>query len=451
VGTPDVKKWKGTFVQSREALLAVACARSMHILLVTINQKQPVKYPVAGKRGAVSMMSSSGNLCAIALLAMAFSALPQKADAADPAIKLGNTAPYSGPASAYGTIARAEAAYFQMLNDQGGIQGRKIEFLTLDDGYSPAKTVEQTRKLVEQDDVLAMFSSVGTAPNISVQKYLNARHVPQIFVSSGATRWNDPEHFPWTVGFNPTYELEGRLYAEYILKTRPNAKIAVIAPNEDAGKDYVRGFKAGLGEHIDQLVSETTYLTADPTIDSQMVTMRESGADVFFAEATPKFAAQAIKKAASMGWKPLIILPSVSNSFSAVLEPAGLENSVGVVTGLYLKDPNDARWADDPALKDWLAWMKKYQPNASLGDLFNVQGYTVAQIMALVLKNCGDDLSRDNIIKQTKSLDGVEMPMLLPGIKVYVDPNNVTPIRQIQMGRFDGKSWVLFGDVLGEK
>lgn len=397
------------------------------------------------------MVPLSRNLCAVSLLATTFAALSGTADATDQTIKLGNTAPYSGPASAYGTIARAEAAYFQMLNDQGGINGRRIEFLTLDDAYTPSKTVEQTRKLVEQDDVLAMFSSVGTAPNISVQKYLNARNVPQIFVSSGATRWNDPEHFPWTVGFNPTYELEGRLYAEYILKTRPNAKIAVIAPNEDAGKDYVRGFKAGLGEHIDQLVSETTYLTADPTIDSQMVTMRESGADVFFAEATPKFAAQAIKKAASMGWKPLIILPTVSNSFSAVLEPAGLENSVGVVTGLYLKDPNDVRWAGDPALKDWLAWMKKYQPNASTGDLYNVQGYTVAQIMAVVLKKCGDDLSRDNIIRQAKALDGVEMPMLLPGIKVYTDPTNVTPIRQIQMARFDGKSWVLFGDVLGAK
>ena len=397
------------------------------------------------------MMSACKCILAAASLAMMFAASSQAAHAAEPAIKLGNTAPYSGPASAYGTIARAEAAYFQMLNDQGGINGRRIEFLTLDDGYSPAKTVEQTRKLVEQDDVLAMFSSVGTAPNISVQKYLNVRGVPQIFVSSGATRWNDPEHFPWTVGFNPTYELEGRLYAEYILQTKPNAKIAVIAPNEDAGKDYVRGFKTGLGEHIDQLVSETTYLTADPTIDSQMVTMRETGADVFFAEATPKFAAQAIRKAASMGWKPLIILPSVSNSFSAVLEPAGIENSIGVVTGIYLKDPNDARWADDPALKDWFAWMKKYQPNASTGDLYNVQGYTAAQIMALVLKNCGDDLSRDNIIKQAKSLDGVAMPLLLPGIKIYTDPQNVTPIRQIQMARFDGKSWVLFGDLLGEK
>ena len=397
-------------------------------------------------------MPFSGRFLAGSLAAAALAML-QAGDcrAAEAAIKLGNTAPYSGPASAYGTIARAEAAYFQMLNDEGGINRRKIDFLTLDDAYSPAKTVEQTRKLVEQDDVLAMFSSVGTAPNISVQKYLNAKHIPQIFVSSGATRWNDPEHFPWTVGFNPTYELEGRLYAQYILKARPNAKIAVIAPNEDAGKDYVRGFKAGLGEHVDQLVAETTYLTADPTIDSQMVTMRESGADVFFAEATPKFAAQAIKKAASMGWKPLIILPSVSNSFAAVLEPAGIENAVGVVTGLYLKDPNDSRWADDPALKDWLAWMKKYQPNASTGDLYNVQGYTAAQIMALVLQNCGDDLSRDNIIRQATSLNGVAMPMLLPGIRIYTDPHNVTPIRQIQMARFDGKSWVLFGDVLGDK
>jgi branched-chain amino acid transport system substrate-binding protein len=422
------------------------------MVLATQQPRQAGEVTAGGgkRQGFVSMVSISKSFCVASIAAMAL-VLPNAAGAGETTIKLGNTAPYSGPASAYGTIARAEAAYFQMLDDQGGINGRKIEFLTLDDAYSPAKTVEQTRKLVEQDDVLAMFSSVGTAPNIAVQKYLNAKRVPQIFVSSGATRWNDPEHFPWTVGFNPTYELEGRLYAEYILKTRPEAKIAVIAPNEDAGKDYVRGFKEGLGEHINQLVSETTYLTADPTIDSQMVTMRESGADVFFAEATPKFAAQAIRKAASMGWKPLIILPSVSNSFSAVLEPAGLENAVGVVTGLYLKDPNDARWADDPGLKDWAGWMKKYQPNASTGDLFNVQGYTVAQIMALVLKNCGDDLSRDNIIKQTKRLDGVEMPLLLPGIKVHVEPDNVTPIRQIQMARFDGKSWVLFGDVLGER
>jgi branched-chain amino acid transport system substrate-binding protein len=385
---------------------------------------------------------------AVALLATLAIVLP--VHAAD-IIKIGNTAPYSGPASAYGTIARAEAAYFQMLNDNGGINGRKVEFMTLDDGYAPAKTVEQTRRLVEQDDVLALFSSVGTAPNISVQKYLNLKKVPQLFVSSGATRWNDPEHFPWTVGFNPTYEQEGRIYAQYILKTKPNAKIAIIIPNEDAGKDYLKGFKEGLGEHGDQLVAQTTYLTTDPTIDSQMVLMQTSGADVLFAEATPKFAAQAIKKAGAMGWKPLIVLPSVSNSYSAVLEPAGLENSTGVVTGLYLKDPNDPLWANDPGLKDWLAWMKKYQPGVSTGDLYNVQGYTAAQVMSTVLQNCKDDLSRDNIIKQATMLDGLALPMLLPGIKIHTEPNNVTPIRQLQMARFDGKSWVLMGEILGEK
>ncbi len=371
--------------------------------------------------------------------------------AADATIKLGNTAPFSGPASAYGVIARAETAYFQMLNDKGGINGRKIEFMTLDDGYSPPKTVEQTRRLVEQDEVLAMFSSVGTAPNIAVQKYLNGKKVPQLFVSSGASRWNDPKQFPYTVGLNPTYELEGRVYAQYILKERPNAKIAVIIPNEDAGKDYLRGFKEGLGEHVDQLVSQTTYLTTDPTIDSQMVQMQTSGADVFFAEATPRFAAQAIKKAASLGWKPLIILPSVSNSYAAVLEPAGVENAVGIVTGLYLKDPGDPKWRDDPAMKDFLAWMQQYQPNANVGDLLNVQGYTAAQIMAKVIENCGSNISRDNIMKQATTLSRLDLPMLLPGITAHTEADNVTPIRQLQMARFDGKSWVLFGDVLGEK
>jgi branched-chain amino acid transport system substrate-binding protein len=371
--------------------------------------------------------------------------------AAETTIKLGNTAPYSGPASAYGALAHASAAYFQMLNDNGGINGRKVEFISLDDGYAPAKTVEQTRRLVEQDEVLALFSSVGTAPNIAVQKYLNIKKVPQVFLFSGATRWNDAEHFPWSIGFNPTYEQEGRIYAQYILKTKPDAKIAIIIPNEDAGKDYLKGFKDGLGEHVNQLVVQTNYTSTDPTIDSQMVLMKDSGADVFFAEATPKFAAQALKKAAGLGWKPLIILPSVSNSYSAVLEPAGLDVSTGVVTGLYLKDPNDPRWADDAGMKEWKAWMAKYQPGASTGDLFNVQGYTAAQVMAKVLENCKDDVSRDNIIRQASSLDHLPLPMLLPGITIQTGRGNVTPIRQMQMARFDGKSWVLMGDVLGDK
>jgi branched-chain amino acid transport system substrate-binding protein len=397
-------------------------------------------------------MLSSWKMYSAAVLTLASLSVlaPASSYALDGAIKLGNTAPYSGPASAYGTISAAEGAYFQMLNDKGGINGHKIEFITLDDAYSSPKTVEQTRRLVEQDDVLAMFSSVGTAPNIAVQKYLNAKKVPQIFVSSGASRWNDQKHFPWTVGLNPTYELEGRVYAKYILKTKPDAKIALIIPNEDAGKDYLRGFKEGLGDHANQLVSQTTYLTTDPTIDSQIVTMQQSGADVFFVEATPKFAAMALKKVASLGWKPLMILPAVSNSVSAVLQPAGLENSVGVITGLYLKDPNDKALADDPAVKEFLAWMKTYRPNADTGDLLNVQGYTAAQLMARVLTNCKDDLSRENIIKQATHLKDVELPMMLPGIKINTTPENATPIQQMKMARFDGKAWVLFGDVIGE-
>jgi branched-chain amino acid transport system substrate-binding protein len=389
-------------------------------------------------------------LAAFVLGAGGLTAPAEIARAAPPTIRLGNTAPLSGPASAYGTLVRAADAYFAMLNENGGIGGRKIEFLIHDDAYSPPKTVEQTRRLVEQDEVLAMFSSVGTAPNIAVQKYLNASKVPQLFVSSGASRWNDPEHFPWTVGFNPPYDLEGRIYARYILQTRPDAKIALIIPNEDAGKDYLRGFKDGLGEHVDQLVSQTTYLTSDPTIDSQIATMQQSGADVFFAEATPKFAAMAIRKAASIGWKPLIILPAVSNSIAAVLEPAGLDNAVGIVTGLYLKDPADAKWANDEAVKQFVAWMKKYLPNASLADGLNVQGYTVAQAMAKVLQNCNGDFSRENILKQATSLQQTALPMLLPGIHAGTDATHFTAIRQLQLARFDGKAWVLFGALQGE-
>lgn len=370
--------------------------------------------------------------------------------ASDTTIKLGNTTPYSGPASAYGVAGRAEAGYFRMLNDQGGINGRKIDFISLDDGYTPSKTVEQTRRLVEQMQVLADFSPVGTAPNIAIQRYLNLKKVPQIFPFSGASRWNDPKRYPWSTGFMPTYEMEGRIYARYILATRPAAKIAVITPNEDAGRDYLRGFKAGLGEHAKQIVAEATYETSDPTVDSQIISFQQAGADLFFDEATPKFAAQAIRKAAEIGWKPQIILPTVSNSVSAVLRPAGIANAVGIVTGAYLKDPGDKRWAGTREMQDWLAWMAKYNAGADASDVLNVEGYTSAQLMSLVLRNCGDDLTRANVMRQARSLHDVALPMLLPGIRVNTSDADVVPIRQLQMARFDGTSWTLIGDVIGE-
>jgi len=370
--------------------------------------------------------------------------------ATDTSIKLGQTMPYSGPASAYSAIGRAEIAYFKMLNEKGGINGRKIDLLSMDDAYSPAKTVEQTRRLVESDEVLAMFSMLGTGPNIAAQKYLNAKKVPQLFPSSGASRWNDPKHFPWTTGSQPTYRTEGRIYAKWILANKPDAKIAVITPNEDPGRDYLAGFKEGLGEHVNQIVSEAVYETTDATVDSQIVKFKAAGADVLFDECTPKFAAQAIKKVAELGWKPQIIVPAVSNSVGSVLAPAGLENSVGIVTGAFLKDPGDPRWENDAGMKAWRAWMKTYNSGADPADIFNVTGYTMAMMMEMVLQRAGNDLTRANLMKQAQSLKDVELPMLLPGIKLNTSAEQVTPIRQLQMARFNGKSWDLFGDVLGE-
>jgi branched-chain amino acid transport system substrate-binding protein len=393
-----------------------------------------------------------GAIALIAILGAATAAMAGNYDtgATDTTIKLGQTMPYSGPASAYSTIGRAEIAYFKMLNDKGGINGRKVELLSMDDAYSPAKTVEQVRRLAESDEVFAMFSMLGTGPNIAAQKYLNAKKIPQLFPSSGASRWNDPQHFPWTTGSQPTYRTEGRIYAKWILANKPDAKIAVITPNEDPGRDYLAGFKEGLGEHVDQIVAEATYETSDPTVDSQIVKFKAAGADVIFNECTPKFAAQAIKKIAELGWKPQIILPAVSNSVGSVLAPAGLENAVGIVTGAFQKDPGDPRWENDPGMKAWREWMKTYNPGADPADIFNVTGYTMAQMMELVLQRAGNDLTRANVMKQTQSFKDVELPMLLPGIRLNTSAEQVTPIRQLQMARFNGKSWELFGDVLGE-
>jgi len=364
-------------------------------------------------------------------------------------IKIGNTMPYSGAASAYGAIGRAEAGYFQMINEQGGVNGRKIDFVTLDDGYSPPKTFEQTRRLVESDHVALIFSSLGTVTSMTVRKYMNERKVPQIFITSGASFWNDPSHYPWTIGFQPNYRSEGRIYGRYVAEHLPKAKIAVLYQNDDAGRDYATGFKEGLGpEMVKHIVAETTYEVTDPTLDSQIVSLQSSGADVLFNNSTPKFAAQAIRKIYDVGWKPLHFLSSTSASVSAVMQPAGIEKSQGVISAAYYKDPTDKQWADDPAMKTYIAWLKKYDPDADVADIFNVYGYSSAQALIQVLKQCGSDLSRENIMKEVAHLD-MTLPMLLPGIKVSTSPTDFAPLKQMRLERFEGSNWMLFGDVIG--
>ena len=370
--------------------------------------------------------------------------------ATDTEIKIGQTMPYSGPLSAYGTIGRSEAAYFKMINDQGGINGRKINFISVDDAFSPPKTVEQIRRLVEQEEVLFIFQSLGTPTNTAIQKYMNAKKIPQILVSTGATKWGDPQNFPWTMGWQPNYQTEAHIYAKYLLQYKPGAKIAVLFQNDDYGKDYLKGIHDGLDKQAEKMVvKEVSYEVTDPTVDSQIVTLKASGADTFFILATPKFAAQAIRKAYDIGWQPMMFINNVSSSVASVLQPAGLEKSVGLITALYLKDPTDPQWANDPSMKDWLAWMKKYFPDGDVKDIFNVYGYAVARTLVQVLKQCGDDLTRENIMRQAANLKNFEVSVLLPGIRINTSPTDFYPIEQTQLARFDGKRWVLFGEVLG--
>ena len=370
--------------------------------------------------------------------------------ATDKEIKIGHINPYSGPASAYGAIGKAIAAYMDKVNAEGGINGRMLKLISLDDGYNPAKTVEQARKLVEEDEVLLLFQPLGTPPNSAIHKYMNQKKVPQLFVATGATKWGDPKAYPWTMGWQPNYQSEAKIFAAHILETKPNAKIGVLMQNDDYGKDYLKGFKDGLGAKAKtMIVSELTYEVTDPTIDSQMVSLKASGADTFFNVTTPKFAAQAIKKAAEIGWKPVHYLNSVSSAAGAVMVPAGAENGVGVITSGYIKDPTDPQWADTPEYKDWLAWMKKYHPQGDLRDNLNVYGYTVTQSLVQTLKQAGDNLTRANVMKQAASLD-MTSPMLLPGIRIKTGPNDFFPIEQEQLMRWNGKSWDLFGKVLGK-
>ncbi len=366
-------------------------------------------------------------------------------------IRIGQTMAYSGPVSAYGQYGKAHAAYFQMLNERGGINGRKIKLISLDDAYSPPKTIEQVRRLVERDDVLALFQNLGTASNTAIQRYVNARKIPNLFVISGDSKWNDRQAYPFTTGWQPSNQTEARVYAKHILAAQPDAKIAVLYQNDDYGKDALKGFKEELGDKVGQIVAESSYEVSDPTIDSQIVAFKAAGADVFFSITTQKFAAQAIRRAYDIGWRPTQYLNSLAASVGAVLEPAGLDKSVGIISVAYLKDPTDPLWKDDASMKEYLDFMRNYLPNANVYDSMNVFGYSAAQTLAHVLEQCGDDLSRENLLRQATSIQNLQLPMALPGILINTTPEQRTALRSVQLARFNGKAWELFGDVIGAK
>ncbi|MEO6945826.1 MAG: ABC transporter substrate-binding protein [Nitrobacter sp.] len=383
---------------------------------------------------------------------MSGSALAQRTydiGASDTEIKIGNTMPYSGPASAYGAIGKTEAAYFRMINDQGGINGRKVNFISYDDAYSPPKAVEQTRKLVESDEVLFIFNGLGTATQSAVQKYMNSQKVPQLFVATGASKWNDPKDFPWTMGWQPSYRVEARIFAKYILKTKPDAKVAVFYANDDFGKDYVAGLKDVFGDNWPKIViAQESYENSEPSIDSHIVKLKDSGADVFVNIATPKFAAQAIKKAAEIGWTPMQLLTNVAISIGAVMKPAGFEASEGVLSAGYLKDASDPQWADDEGMKKFMAFAGKYMSGANVADSSLVLGFGLSQTMEQVLRQCGDNLTRENIMKQAASLTDFVPATLMPGIKVNTSATDFAPVKQLQMMQFKNGRWVFFGDTI---
>ena len=395
------------------------------------------------------------SLTAVSAIAVALSVSPTYAQkkydpgASDTEIKIGQTVPFSGPASAYATIGKTQAAYFKMINDQGGVNGRKLNLIQYDDAYSPPKTVEQVRKLVESDEVLLTFQLVGTPPNAAVQKYLNQKKVPQLFAATGASRFTDPKNYPWTMGFNPNYQSEGRIYGKYILANYPNAKIGILFQNDDLGRDYVTGLKAALGDKAKtMIVAETSYELPDPTIDSQIVKIKSAGADLLYDASTPKFAAQAIKKVADLGWKPVHILDINATSVGAVMKPAGLENSKGVISTNYGKDPLDPAWKDDAGMKKYFEFMAKYYPEGDKDSSFNTYGYSTAQLLVHVLKECGDNLTRDNVMKQATSLKNVQLDLSLPGIVGSTSPTDYRVNKQLQMMKFDGERWELFGPII---
>jgi len=385
--------------------------------------------------------------------AAALTVLPARAENApgvtETEILFGQTMPYSGPASSYGTIGKASDAYFKMINEQGGINGRKLRMLSLDDGYQPPKTVELTRRMIEEDKVAFLFNTLGTPTTNATRKYVNAKKVPQLFIASGATQFGDREHFPWSIGWQPTYQIEGRIFAKYTLAQAPDAKVAVLYQGDDSGRDYFKGFKDGLGDAADKMIVATaTYEVTDPTVDSQILTLRDKGADVLFMTGIPKFNAMAIRKAFDIGWKPkLFFISSTGSSVATAIVPAGVDKAVDVITAAYLKDPTDKQWAADPAFLEWRAWLEKYYPGGDVTDGNNVYGYTTAQTLVQVLKQCGSDMSRENIMRQATSLD-IALPMLQPGIRVKTGPEDYYPLKQMRLVKFNGQTWVPFGEAI---
>ena len=392
-----------------------------------------------------------GGLSAAAMLSGSRVVFAQKKyddGATDKEIKIGHTNPYSGPASSYGVIGKAEEAYWKSVNDRGGINGRMVKFITLDDGYVPSKTVEVVRQLVEQDKVLCTFNTLGTPTNTAIHKYMNQKKVPMLFVATGASKWGKPKEFPWTMGYQPDYHTEGVIYAKHLLANVKDAKIGVLMQNDDYGKDYWEGFKEGLGKDAGRVVKHVTYETTDPTVDSQVIQLKDSGANVFFNISIPKFAAQSMRKAADIGWKPVQYLNNVSAQVTTTMKPAGFENVQGVITAAYLKDPTDKQWENDAEMKVWREWMAKYNPNGNLGDVNLVYAYTVSYLMEQTLKKCGDLLTRENVMRQAANFQKLRVPCLLPGITVSTSPTDYYPVQAVQLQRFKGESWELFGEVL---
>jgi branched-chain amino acid transport system substrate-binding protein len=410
--------------------------------------EQKMHHPIKHHATSVAL----AGLLAVAISSAADAQKKYDPGATDTEIKIGNIMPYSGPASSYATIGKTEDAYFKKINAEGGINGRKIKFISYDDGYSPPKTVEQARKLVESDEVLLVFNPLGTPGNTAIQKYMNAKKVPQIFVSTGAAKWNDPKGFPWTMGWQPSYQVEARIYAAYILKNYPGKTIGVLYQNDDFGKDYVIGLREGLGDQANKLiVVESSYETSSPTVDSQVVQIKGANPDIFINISTPKFAAQAIKKIGELKWTPIQFLTNVSASVGGVMKPAGYENDQGILSAAYMKDPKDEQWKNDPAMNEWRAFMTKWYPEGDQEDGATVFGYGVAQGIVQVLKQCKDDLTRENIMKQAANLN-FEIGIYLPGTKIKTSATDFAPIEQLQMMRFKGESWELFGPIMsGEK